>query len=283
MIKNKTTGEITNVIDLTVEKIRSLLEKVDFSEQARRNVLYKKYAENKFHHYVEMEINRYIRAIEVIKIFDPDKKKINVCDYGCMIPFLPYALSQLGYKVTIVDKYEYYGDEFKNVIKQFSDENGLNILDLDILNDSFDSIESCDIAINLAVVEHLNGSPKQLIKKIKNKLKPDGFFVFDVPNIANFVKRIRVLLGYSPLDNYKDYFEAPYPYMGHNREMTVDEVNFLMTESGFDLKHIETYDFNPYSTITRRGRFIKKLKPFMPIKNLGECILAVAKDSGRKS
>lgn len=278
MIKKKTTKEISDVIDVTIEKIRSLLDEVDFTEQAKRNILYKKYADNKFHHYVEMEINRYIRAIEVIKVFDPHKKKINVCDYGCMIPFLPYALSKMGYEVSIVDKYDYYGKNFKNAIKEFCYENNLNILDIDIINDSFNSIQNCDIALNLAVVEHLNGSPKNLMQKIRNNLKPDGFFVFDVPNIANFVKRIRVLMGYSPLDNYEDYFQAPYPYMGHNREMTVNEVAYLMSASGFDLKHIETYDFNPYSTISNKGRFIRALKPLIPVKNLGECILAVAED-----
>ena len=64
--------------------------------------------------------------------------------------------------------------------------------------------------------------------------------------------------------------------MGHNREMTIGEVKYLMSASGFELKHIETYDFNPYSTITKTGLFIKALKPLVPIKNLGECILAVA-------
>lgn len=276
MIRRKTTKEISEIADITSEKIRLLLDDIDFAEQARRNTLYKKYADNKFHHYVEMEINRYIRALEVIKAFDPTKEKNDICDYGCMIPFLPYALSIMGYQVSIVDKYDFYGQKFKDSIRRFCTDNNLNIIDVDIINEKFDDIEPCDIAINLAVVEHLNGSPKELISKIRKNLKPNGLFVFDVPNIANFIKRIRVLLGYSPLDNYIDYFESPYPYMGHNREMTIGEVKYLMSASGFELKHIETYDFNPYSTITKTGFFLKALKPLMPIKNLGECILAVA-------
>ena len=157
------------------------------------------------------------------------------------------------------------------------------MIDIDILNDSFDSLQSCDLALNLAVVEHFNGSPKHFLNKIHSKLKPDGFFVFDVPNIANFVKRVRVLMGYSPLDDYDDYLNAPYPYMGHNREMTVDEVSTLMRETNFDIQHIETYDFNPYSTVTRKGKFIRALKPLVPIRNLGECILAVSSPSKKLS
>ena len=273
----KTTPEITKVIESTSAKMKVLLDGIDFSEQAKNNPLYTKYAKNKFHYYIGMEVNRYIRALEVITQRDPSGTKTKVTDFGCMLPFLPTALSELGYDVTIVDKYEYYGDSFKESIFDFCAENSVKIVDLDIVNDSFDALGSCDIALNLAVVEHFNGSPKEFLRKVSSKINPDGFFVFDVPNIANFVKRIRVLMGYSPLDDYNDYLNSPYPYSGHNREMTVDEVTTLMAVSGFDLEHIETYDFNPYSTVTRKGSFLKAIKPFVPIKNLGECILAVSK------
>ena len=274
----KTTPEVNRVIDITSQKIRVLLDSIDFEEQAKRNVLYRKYAANKFHYYVDMEVNRYIKVLDLITTkLDPDRKKLDVCDYGCMLPFLPTALSELGYNVTIVDRYEYYGDAFKNSIIKHCDENNLKILDLDILNDSFDIIQESDFSLNLAVVEHLNGSPKEFINKIRSKTKEDGLFIFDVPNIANFVKRVRSVMGYSPLDDYNDYLDAPYPYMGHNREMTVSEVKALMRAANFDIQHIETYDFNPFSTVTKKGRFVKALKPMIPMKHLGECILAISK------
>ena len=279
MIKNKikTTAEVNNVIDITSEKIRTLLDRIDFTEQAKRNVLYEKYATNKFHYYVDMEINRYIKVLNLITTkLDPNREKLDICDYGCMLPILPTALSELGYNVTIIDKYEYYGDEFKVPVLEHCNDNNLKIIDLDILSDSFDTIKKSDFSLNLAVVEHLNGSPKELINKIRENTKEDGFFIFDVPNIANFVKRIRSLMGHSPLDNYGDYLEAPYPYMGHNREMTVQEVKTLLNSTKFDIQHIETYDFNPFSTVTKKGSLIKALKPFVPLRNLGECILAVS-------
>ena len=210
-------------------------------------------------------------------MIDRDRKKLEICDYGCMLPFLPTALSLLGYNVTIVDKYEYYGEIFKSTVTNYCAENNLKIVDLDILSDPFDMIEKSDISLNLAVVEHLNGSPKDFFNKVRSRIKSDGFFIFDVPNIANLIKRLRLLLGYSPLDDYNYYLNAPYPYMGHNREMTVDEVKLLMQATGFELQKIDTYDFNPYSTVTRKGKFIKMIKPLIPIKNIGECIFAVSK------
>lgn len=274
----KCSIEIEEIIEITSKKIYDLLETIDFSEQILRNPLYKKYSENKFHFYIEMEINRYIKVLNyIVNEINNDKRKLTICDYGCMLPFLPTALSLLGHNVTIVDKYEYYGDEFKNAVTRYCADNNLKIVDIDILVDDFDIIEKSDISLNLAVVEHLNGSPKNLLRKIHGRTKSDGYFIFDVPNIANLLKRIRLLLGHSPLDNYDYYLDAPYPYMGHNREMTVDEVRLLMRATGFDLEKIDTYDFNPYSTVTRKGRFVNLLKPIIPIKNIGECILAVSK------
>ena len=62
----KSSPEITDVIERTSDKIYGLLDCMDFSEQIKRNPLYKKYSNNKFHYYIEMEINRYIRVLNYI-------------------------------------------------------------------------------------------------------------------------------------------------------------------------------------------------------------------------
>ncbi|MAS82681.1 MAG: hypothetical protein CMF45_08330 [Legionellales bacterium] len=278
--KKRVRSGLTKVLESTSAKIKDLLNEMDFEEISSRNTLYKRYESNRYHYYVEMEINRYIRVLEIITELDPKRKKLNICDYGCMIPFLPTALAELGYSVTIVDKYEYYGDKFRSTLLEYCKQNGLIIRDLDILNDRFDSIGSFDIGLNLAVVEHFNGSPKVFLEKVRNTIKSNGLFIFDVPNIANLVKRVRVVMGHSPLDDYKDYLYSSYPYMGHNREMTVDEVLILLAASNFDLQHIETYDFNPYSTVSWKGRLVRALRPIIPLKNLGESIMAVSKVRG---
>lgn len=273
----KSSPEINIVIQATVKKLEELLNNLDFGEQSKNNPLYRKYAEDKLHHYIGMEVNRYVRALEVILDREEPERMRKVIDFGCMLPFMPVALAQLGFSVTMVDKYDYYGSLFKNTMVDFCAENKIKLIDLDIINDDFDQLGNCGIALNLSVVEHFNGSPLGFLTKVKNVLDPDGFIVFDVPNIANFVKRVRVMLGHSPLDDYSDYMNSPYPYSGHNREMTVSEVMTLLTSVGFNIDHLETYDFNPYSTVTKKGRFVRSIRPLIPAKNLGECILAVAR------
>lgn len=279
----KRKNRVSEVVEETSQIIGDLLRSLDFSELSKRNALYKKYEADRYRYYVEMEKQRYLRVLRYILANDPEKVRTDVCDFGCMVPFLPVALAKLGYRVTLVEKYEFYGRNFKSCMSDFCRENGLSIADLDILEDPFDSIGQQDIALNLSVVEHFNGSPKHFLSKIYSCLREDGLLFFDVPNIANRVKRIRVLLGASPLDDYSDYLEAPYPYMGHNREMTMKEVKMLLESVHFDIMQLETYDFNPHSTISKLGKFVKVITSILPGDDLAEVILAIArKDKAMK-
>ena len=85
---------------------------------------------------------------------------------------------------------------------------------------------------------------RTILNKFVNTAKPAAKILFDVPNIASLVKRVRLLLGYSPLDDYHKYVAASYPYMGHNREMTVDEVTYLFKLLKLDVTEIYTFNFN---------------------------------------
>ena len=58
----------------------------------------------------------------------------------------------------------------------------------------------------MAVVEHLHGSPQELFNKIRNIISEKGFLIFEVPNIAQFNKRLRMLLGFSLLVDYHNTF-----------------------------------------------------------------------------
>ena len=49
--------------------------------------------------------------------------------------------------------------------------------------------------------------------EVKEILKDEGLLLFEVPNIAEFTKRLRMLLGFSPLANYNDYFDSDYFYL----------------------------------------------------------------------
>jgi len=254
--------------------IRPLIDAIDLSALARVNALYRHYAAAKFKHFVEIERRRWLKALDLIAAA---RDGGTVCDLGCFIPYLPIALASIGYKVKIVDRYPLYGEAFRTAIMDAVRGRTIEVFDLDILRDDFSVLGRNDIVLLMAVVEHLNGTPRHLLKKVHDIIGPDGRFVFEVPNIAEFVKRIGMLLGMSPLGDYRDFYDSEYPHIGHNREMTVDEVVYMLGRSGFAVEYVECYDYNADPVRTFRGKLAVLLKRALPVRNKGDSIIVTAR------
>jgi len=60
--------------------------------------------------------------------------------------------------------------------------------------------EALDAVLCLDVLEHLR-QPEKLLVRIREALKPDGFLILSVPNVANYRVAIRLLFGRW---NYRD-------------------------------------------------------------------------------
>jgi len=253
--------------------IRPLIEAIDVETLGRVNALYRHYAADRFKHFVEIERRRWLKALGLITTA---RDSGTVCDLGCFIPYLPIALAFLGYKVRIADRYALYGDPFRKAIQDAVRGRSIELVDLDILRDDFAVLGQNDIVLLMAVVEHLNGTPRHLLEKIHGIVRPEGHFVFEVPNIAEFVKRLGMLLGVSPLGDYRDFYDSAYPHIGHNREMTVDEVLYMLERSRFVVEHLECYDYSVEPVRSFRGRLALLLKRVLPVRNKGESIIAVA-------
>lgn len=91
-----------------------------------------------------------------------------------------------------------------------------------------------DLVVSNAVIEHLYGIHKQLFLEAHRVLAPGGHLVFTTPNLASLLKRLRFLVGRSPLWDIKDYWEQGMNFTGHVREFTVPECRAFLEWSGFD-------------------------------------------------
>ena len=264
---------ISTLIAQTDERIRHLLAAIPMDELIAQNPGYKRYADDRFQSFVEVEKKRFVKAIHTITALKPSG---TVVDLGCFIPYLPVALSLLGHKVKIVDNYKLYSPRFYAAIETLATTHGIELLDLDILKDDFSALGKSDVVLFMAVAEHLNGSPRVLLSKIHKILKPDGIMLFEVPNIAEFRRRLRFLFGRSPLAHYPDYFYSTYPFTGHNREMTVSEVRFLLNNSQFRTDRLECYDYSSAKPGSLLGWLAVLLKKVAPMRYKQEVIMAVA-------
>lgn len=254
-------------------KIQPFIESLDIELLSLKNPHYKHVSKDRFKYLVETQKKRYLLALDLIT---REGTEGSICDIGCFIPWLPVALSHLGYQVKIVDRYEYYGSAFKDAISGLADRENIQVHELDILSNELDSLWKNEVVLLMAVVEHLNGSPLKLMEKIGQIISKDGFLLFEVPNIVSAFNRIRTFRGLSPLPEYSEYLDSAYPFSGHNREMTVQEVRYLLKKSGFHVEYLCCYNYDNVSIRTWQGKLILFLQTLLPLGNSGQSIMAKA-------
>lgn len=92
---------------------------------------------------------------------------------------------------------------------------------------------SFDLVVCNAVVEHLHTIHAHVFKEVFRVLSHGGFFVCTTPNLASILKRLRFLVGRSPLWDLRDYVTQGKRFTGHVREFTVPECRAMLSWSGF--------------------------------------------------
>ncbi|NOQ45988.1 MAG: hypothetical protein GQ559_04855 [Desulfobulbaceae bacterium] len=70
-------------------------------------------------------------------------------------------------------------------------------------------------------------------------------FVLSVPNIVSADKRVKVIIGISPLPSFPRYYEHGNPFTGHRREMTMREVDWMMKNAGLSKLDLFTANLHP--------------------------------------
>lgn len=209
----------------------------------RHNRAYSRiYADHRFERFVEAEWPYYARVLEWYRQHVPAGS--SVLEIGTFVPVIPLLLAWDGYRVTTVEKLSLYGDALNPMVELLK-QHEVTFLNADIMEETFDP--GLFDAVNLlAVVEHLLGSPKNLLARIHGMLRPGGVLVFTVPNQARLVRRLGLLFGgISVHGDYGDYFESEYPYEGHHREYTRSEVVHALTHSGFQIEQLGSVKYPP--------------------------------------
>ena len=104
------------------------------------------------------------------------------------------------------------------------------------------SDESFDAVVCCQVLEHFSHSPLPAVREMRRVLRPGGVLEVDVPNVASFRNRVRLLRGKHITYDYAEHYlhATPILYKGmsyyplrHNREFTKDDLELLLHSSGF--------------------------------------------------
>ncbi|MBI1747969.1 MAG: hypothetical protein HYR55_15485 [Acidobacteria bacterium] len=204
---------------IIIEKLRHALEKplsrLDLDDLGKYNRSYTaRYAVDRFDHFVLAEWPYYRAVLNWYRSHIP--KGATVLDVGMFVPVMPLLLSWEGYHVTSIEKLALYGHSLSGMVSLVADHQ-VHFVDADLLFDSV-SLPLFDAINLLGVVEHLLGSPRELLVRLRNLLNPRGYFLFAVPNQAWLVRRLGLLFaGVSVQPDFAEYFESSYPFSGHNR------------------------------------------------------------------
>ena len=154
------------------------------------------------------------------------RKGASVCDLGSYVNVYPVVLALLGMRVTTVDYYPqaspnspHYNPNIQKALNIYRSV-GIQVIESDLYEVTLPS-ESFDVITSFETFEHLWHSPKPIMEKIYSSMRKGGEFVLSVPNIVSLDKRVKVILGRSPLSSFTFYYENGNPFTGHRREMTM--------------------------------------------------------------
>lgn len=115
-----------------------------------------------------------------------------------------------------------------------------------------------DVIILADILEHLY-DPWSCIKRLKKYLKPGGYFIISIPNVANWHIRLRLLFG-----NF-DYEKAGILDNTHIRFFTFKSLKKMLDNAGLEIKTIDV-THNIYISLLSRllafrrfARFVTRL------------------------
>jgi SAM-dependent methyltransferase len=168
------------------------------------------------------------------RVVSTDRPGGTLVDLGGGLGLTNAVLAQLGMKTYVVDLLENYfphstwkTDTQREV--QFLESKGVEFVRADLTNcdlrDHFQS-DSVDVVCSYHALEHLHHSPRRMLYSAMEVLKPGGQVFFEVPNAANALKRVRLLLGRTNYEPYEQYWDSDV-WVGHVREYTVGDLRAL--------------------------------------------------------
>ena len=192
-----------------------------------------------------------------------------VLDVGSGQGLLLSFLAELGHECHALD--------VKNQPAAYPDTYGKGIL-FQACNVEADPIpypdESFDAVVCCQVLEHFSHSPLPAVREMKRVLRSGGVLEVDVPNVASFRNRVRLLRGKHITYDYAEHYlhANPILYKGmsyyplrHNREFTKGDLELLLQSSGFQRYEVSFLKSRRYREGVERvrsmGTAIKDLVP----------------------
>jgi len=257
--------KLEKIYSRVVKELKPYLATLDFEKISLHNKGYLSYKKDPVYHFCHAEKKRILMSVKFM-LDHGLSSKTHYLDLGTFIPINPLIIKELGASVDVVEKFSLYDDSLDSIVDLMRNKN-INVHNLDIVNDDisekfprdyYDFI-SCE-----AVIEHLCGSPVELLQAAWKLLKPKGIIIVVVPNVACLEKRINFFLrGIPPFPPIKIYLTSKYPFTGHNREYNLRELRYLLNELvGFKELKVQLFNVKDWSQKNWKSKIINFISLF---------------------
>lgn len=163
-----------------------------------------------------------------------------VLDIGCGGGFIAERLKSQGCQVTGIDNDEVLLRRAQTVCSEVI-RHDLEAIDTLVVAKQFDVVVMAD------VLEHLR-APEKLLAKAQSWLRPDGFVVISIPNVAHVSVRVKLLLGHF------DYKAVGILDQTHMRFFTLGTFRSFVEAAGYRVT-----DFVPVGRFPILARFERSM------------------------
>lgn len=196
--------------------------------------------------YLERSEERCIRALQLLQ--PRVEGEPTVLEVGAFLGAFPLALARLEISVTVAERYDLY-DGALDPVRTALEHAGVRVWDADFTAAEVEN-EPFGVVLNMAMVEHVAGSPRLLMTNLRNCCS--GWLVLEVPNVAYGYKRWQLLRGRTIHPPLRDVYESAVPFTGHHREYTAADLRELLELSRFRLDELTTFNYSLNSDLLTR-------------------------------
>jgi 2-polyprenyl-3-methyl-5-hydroxy-6-metoxy-1,4-benzoquinol methylase len=226
----KSHPEITPIAEEVVNSIVNLIRKVDLSCLAKNSPALKN---------CNWEIYLSCSIIRMVKVMAATQKMmeqtVKILDLGSYFGNFSLMFAKCGYSVDAIDSYTQYQNAFAKFI-QLLNENNVKVYDFANIGYNLSGFSEAqyDMVICLGVIEHIPHTPRLLLEAIDRVLKPGGFLILDTPNLGYICNHHKLKKGQSIFPAIEDQYVTEIPFVGHHREYTISEIQWLIANLGYE-------------------------------------------------
>jgi 2-polyprenyl-3-methyl-5-hydroxy-6-metoxy-1,4-benzoquinol methylase len=206
----------------------------------------------------------------------------SILEVGSFYCYFAGALQRLGYQVTAIDRYRQFGGALGSFVTDFCLSGGAVIeTDGDHEVEDLRKLGKFDAVISMAVVEHIPHTPREFLAALASHVRPRGVLAIDTPNIARYFNRKALAEGRSIHQPIEYQFPSTIPFEGHHREYTVDEVRWMLEQTGCTDIRTELFEHNLFQSENMTKNLIDVLLEIALDDSLCDIILAAGLVGGR--